>query len=196
MSDAALDAVLGSSSDGSDKGKLNKQQQEEQLAAPEPVSGEGGKFVPIDLESSGGLGGSSEEIFGPLAMLAVGYAAEEFQRLKELLLDLEADMIKLVPCSRAMLGGTLGEALSSQPGRHEQLPQGTQRVIFLSGMYAMEVMEIIALYREAGMPEPVFAAAVPKNWDKNLRDLVADVYEDHEAMKQRAMAARSAKEQQ
>ena len=33
----------------------------------------------------------------PQAMLAVGYAADEFERLRELLIDLEADIIKVLP---------------------------------------------------------------------------------------------------
>lgn len=49
--------------------------------------------------------------------------------------------LQLLPCTPAMLDGTLGDALSSEPGRHEALPLGTRRVVFLSGMYALEVME-------------------------------------------------------
>lgn len=49
----------------------------------------------------------------------------------------------------------------------------------------------------AGLPVPVFAAAVPNNWDRNLRQLVADVYEDHQAMRKKAQqAAAAAAEQQ
>ena len=34
----------------------------------------------------------------------------------------------------------------------------------------------------------MFAAAVPNNWGRNLRQLVNDVYEDHRAMKAKAAA--------
>jgi len=63
-----MDKVFGDSREGSDKGQNKKQQQEQQQVAPatDLDAEEGGKFVPIDLKSSGGLGGSSEEIFGPL----------------------------------------------------------------------------------------------------------------------------------
>lgn len=172
-----FDKVFGSSS--------SNQTESEQASSQDY---EGGQFAPLDSSSDGGLGGSSEEVFGPLAMLAVGYLPEEFQRLQDLLIELEAEMIKLLPCTNAHLEGTLGDALSADPTPAEQLPLGTQRVIFLSGMYAAEVMEVIAFYKESGLPDPVFAAAVPNNWDRNLQELITDVYEDHKEMRQRAMA--------
>lgn len=74
-----------------------------------------------DVSSDGGLGGSSEKVFGPLAILAVGYQEDEFARFRDMLIELEAEMIKLIPCSPAMLSGTLGQALSTEPGVHQQV---------------------------------------------------------------------------
>ncbi|KAI7836364.1 hypothetical protein COHA_009757 [Chlorella ohadii] len=146
---------------------------------------EGGLMVALDANSSGSLDGSSEEPFGPLALLAVGFAAHEFERLQRLLHEeMEAEMVKLVPASVSMLEGSLGAALEREPvPAFEQAPLGTRRVVFLSGMYAAEVMETISAFREAGLPETVFAAAVPNNWERVVGELVQEVYADHAAMK-------------
>lgn len=73
-----------------------------------------------------------------------------------------------------MLGGSLGEALEADapPFSAPAAPGEQQRVVFLSGMYAAEVFEVIGAYRELGLPEAVFAAAVPKSWGRPLGELV------------------------
>jgi hypothetical protein len=45
----------------------------------------------------------------------------------------------------------------------------------------MQVVEVVGAYRDVGLPEAVFAAAVPKNYEKQMRDLLAEVIADHEA---------------
>jgi hypothetical protein len=58
---------------------------------------------------------------------------------------------QVVPAPAAALAGTLGAALSlDPPPPFEPAPLGTRRILFLSGMYAAEVMETIAAFREAG----------------------------------------------
>lgn len=86
------------------------------------------------------------------ALLAVGFTQLEFERLQRLLHgELEAHMVRLVPGTTAALSSSLGAALEQDPPPpFEQAPLGTRRVLFLSGMYAAEVMEIIAAVRERG----------------------------------------------
>ncbi|KAL4420278.1 hypothetical protein ABPG77_005618 [Micractinium sp. CCAP 211/92] len=148
---------------------------------------EGGKMVALDASSAGSLDGSSEEAFGPMAVLAVGFTQQEFERLRRVLHeDMDAGMVKVIPAPTAAMAGSLGAALEMEPvPEFEQAPLGTRRVCFLSGMYAAEVMETIAAFREAGLPETVFAGAVPNNYDRSLQELVQEVFADHQAMKQR-----------
>jgi hypothetical protein len=44
-----------------------------------------------------------------------------------------------------------------------------------------QVMEVVAAYKDAGLPPTVFAAAVPKNWSRSVSALVAELYEDDTA---------------
>jgi hypothetical protein len=60
-------------------------------------------------------------------------------------------------------------------------------------MYGSEVSEVISAYRDAGLPEPVWAAALPVNWARAVGQLVDDVYGDHAVMMEREAAAEQAR---
>ncbi|PSC73792.1 Uncharacterized conserved UCP014543 [Micractinium conductrix] len=155
-------------------------------------------MMALDPKSAGSVDGSSEAPFGQLAILAVGFTQPEFERLRRLLhVDMEAEMVKVVPAPASAMASSLGAALELDPvPAFEQAPLGTRRVCFLSGMYAAEVMETIVAFKEAGLPEAVFAAAVPNNYDRRLGELVAEVFADHQAMRRQAAAAAAAAAQQ
>ncbi|WIA09652.1 hypothetical protein OEZ85_009039 [Tetradesmus obliquus] len=139
-------------------------------------------MVRIDTDSKGGLGGTTDNVFGPLAVLVVGFLPEEYQAFRAMMVDIEADMVKVVPCSKALLAGSLQQAMESEYPQYEQPPLGQRRALFLSGMYGSEVVELIAAYREAGLPPCAFAAAVPNNWQRNVKELSEAVWRDHAAM--------------
>lgn len=44
-------------------------------------------------------------------------------------------------------------------------------------------------YIYAGLPDAVFAAAVPRSWSRNLAELIHDVTEDHAKMQARKAQA-------
>jgi hypothetical protein len=51
----------------------------------------------------------------------------------------------------------------------------------MSGTGDVQVLDVVGAYRESGLPDAVFAAAVPKNYEKRMIDLLAEVFADHEA---------------
>jgi hypothetical protein len=170
-------------------------------------------FVKIDPNSTGSVDGSTETTFGPLAMLAVGFLAEEFTALQSLLDEIGADEVNLIPCTQELIKEkTLGEALSRNPPPPHEHPAAyfsttttsssgnttsfsggdsiintsSQKVIFLSGMYASEVIEVVGALKECDeVPDCAFAAAVPNSWQRRLEELVDDVFADHAAMAER-----------
>jgi Domain of unknown function (DUF3783) len=162
-------------------------------------------FVKLDPNSTGSVDGSAETTFGPLAMLAVGFLPEEFAALQQLLDDIGADEVNLIPCTEKIIkqNKSLGEALSLDPpppfentnfsfsssntsGGGNVGTNTNQKVIFLSGMYASEVIEVVGAIRECdGVPDCAFAAAVPNSWGRKLKELVEDVFADHAAMAER-----------
>ncbi|EFJ48983.1 hypothetical protein VOLCADRAFT_90363 [Volvox carteri f. nagariensis] len=152
---------------GGNKTQPSRQQQEEPLDEEED---EGSEMMRLDSES-GGLA-EDQSAFGPLAVLLVGFMAEEVEQFRGLMLEMEADMVK--------------QALETEFPQYEQPPLGTRRTVFLSGMIGAEVVEVIAAYREAGMPPTVWAAAVPNNYTRVVRELVEEVHADNAAMMRRA----------
>ncbi|BDA51235.1 hypothetical protein COCOBI_18-1120 [Coccomyxa sp. Obi] len=146
---------------------------------------EGPIFEPIDPDSDGGLGGTSEELFGPLAVLLVGYAQYEVDQFRTFMIDMDADMVKIITCTRKMLSSTLEQSLDSPAPVFEQLPLGTKRAVFLSGMSGAEVQEVISAYNDSGLPPTVWAAAVPANYQRTVSTLLEDIYGDHNLMLQR-----------
>ncbi len=161
---------------------------------------EAGTMVRIDPESQAGVHGASEA-FGPLAFLLVGFLKEDVDRFMLLMQQMEADgelkvtirdmlegslaltPTQVVPCTRAMLKGSLKDALEvkSVP-QFEAAPLGVRRTLFMSGLFGSEVIQIVSGYNEAGLPSCVFAAAVPNNYMRRVEDLVTEVQAENEAM--------------
>ncbi|GIL61439.1 hypothetical protein Vafri_15888 [Volvox africanus] len=172
-------------SDNSRKPQLGSQD----IDSEEAEEAEGADMMRLDSES-GGLA-EDQSVFGPLAVLLVGFMAEEVEQFRTTMLEIEADMVKIVPCSPSMMGGTLQQALESEIPKYEQPLLGTRRTVFLSGMIGAEVVEVIAAYKEAGMPPTVWAAAVPNNYTRLVKDLVDEVHADNTAMVRRAQEAQA-----
>ena len=47
------------------------------------------------MDSEGGLGGTSAELFGPLAVVLVGYFPAELETFRSFMIAMEADMVKV-----------------------------------------------------------------------------------------------------
>eukprot|EP01025_Chloroclados_australasicus_P068160 TRINITY_DN9457_c0_g1_i1.p2 TRINITY_DN9457_c0_g1~~TRINITY_DN9457_c0_g1_i1.p2 ORF type:complete len:231 (+),score=21.07 TRINITY_DN9457_c0_g1_i1:56-694(+) len=145
---------------------------------------DGPEFVQIDVDSEGGLGGTSEQVFGPLALVLVGYTAREFDRFRQMMIEMEADMVKIICCSNEEMGMTLVQVLEGPAGAFRDPPIGQRRAAIFSGMYGSEVVDVIAEYKDQGLPPTVFAAAVPGNADSLVKDLVDELYDDDRFVKQ------------
>ena len=130
------------------------------------------------------MDGTSEETFGPLAILAAGLIEAEYAALRALLDEIGAHEVKLLPYTAQMASKTLGEVLEiTDIPNHVEPFEGSRPVAFLSGMYASEVIEVVTEMRCAeNLPSMAFAAAVPNNWSRQVHDLISDVYADHEAV--------------
>ena len=146
-------------------------------------------FAPIDGASDGAPGGVAEDVFGPEAVLLVGFTPAECAEWREILDAIGADFIRVAACDEAMTRGTLGRALETvQEDVSAVKPAlGVPRMMFMSGMNGREVMELIGVYEDMceGDREwapAVFACAVPKNYDSPMSALLAEIMDDHERL--------------
>ena len=146
-------------------------------------------FAPIDGASDGAPGGVSAEVFGPEAVLLVGFTRAECGEWREILDAIGADFIRVVACEAATTRGTLGQALETvQEDLTVVKPAlGVPRMMFMSGMNGREVMELIEVYEDMcegdrDWAPAVFACAVPKNYDTPMSALLAEIMDDHERL--------------
>ncbi|CAG9464311.1 unnamed protein product [Pedinophyceae sp. YPF-701] len=153
-------------------------------AAPEPSASE--QDDPADPDADDAGSGHPPPL-GPLAVLLVGFPELEISMWQGLMNQMEADMVKLLVATKDMLEVPLSEALEAeQPAgvASAALPWDVPRTVVLSGMYQSEVIEVCTAYHDSGMPDAAFCCAVPRNYGRNLKQLVYDVHEDHAAAKQ------------
>lgn len=149
-------------------------------------------FVPLeDTTENVGLDGSTEQTFGPLAILAAGLTKEEYGALQLLLDEMGADEVKLLPYSTTMGTKSLGEVLESfvhvdNPLNivEVEVEEGNNKpVAFLSGMYQSEIVEVVTALRYCEeLPDMAFAALVPNNYARKVHQLIESVWSDHQAV--------------
>jgi hypothetical protein len=96
-------------------------------------------FAPLDAQSEGGIGGVSDDVFGPLGALLVGFTAEDYSRFQTLMRDMEAEMVPIYCAGQEVLAGSLKDALEGGTPGYCEPPVGVRRAVFLSGMYTAEV---------------------------------------------------------
>lgn len=158
---------------------------DEQDGAQPPADPTTGTLRRLDPDVTGSLDGSGSDTFGPLAVLLVGFLVDELERFRKVMNDMDADIVKIIPCTRDLMKCTLQEALDSTYPRYEEPPLGQRRMVIMSGMHAAEVMEVISAYKDSGLPPTVFAAAVPNNYQRVVGELVSEVIQDHSNMQKR-----------
>lgn len=68
-----------------------------QTSVPDAQSNLGSlaELTKLDMEGSGSLDGSSEDAFGPLAAMLIGYQSSEFEQFRTCMHDMDADMVKV-----------------------------------------------------------------------------------------------------
>mmetsp|Transcript_31406 Transcript_31406/g.78015 ORF Transcript_31406/g.78015 Transcript_31406/m.78015 type:complete len:237 (-) Transcript_31406:278-988(-) len=141
-------------------------------------------FLEIDADSDSAPGGVAEGKFGPDAILMVGFTPDETRKWHKELVEIEAEFVRLVTCTKAMLKGTLGAAIETEQADAAAVAPafGVARMMIFSGMVGGELLQLIDMFQETGMDRCIFACAVPNNWDTNVGELVEEIAQDHKMM--------------
>ncbi|XP_040367285.1 uncharacterized protein LOC112174455 isoform X2 [Rosa chinensis] len=135
--------------------------------------GEDSKFVPLNAESM---------IFGPPALLLLGFEVEEAATVQDFLKQIGGDFLKVIYCTEDMITRSLWEAMNTiQPNLEEvKIAKPLPRICFLSGLSGEEMMMLIDDFPETGLEPAVFAALVPNSAEKPIEELIDEIMADHE----------------
>lgn len=141
-------------------------------------------MVPIRLDSDEGLGGTSDERFGPDAVLLCSFTREEGALVRTALDQIGAEFVSVALLSADKVNGTLAAALEPdmESAVRAPLATGVPRVCFLSGMSGAEAVSVMDAIQELELPPTMFAAAVPRSINKQMLDLIDEIRGDHEAL--------------
>ncbi|KAL5139397.1 hypothetical protein HKD37_10G029327 [Glycine soja] len=136
---------------------------------------EDSKFVPLNEE---------DPIYGPPALLLLGFEADEALKIRQLLKELDGEFLKVIYCTEDMIMRSLWEAMhTTQPNVEDvKIAKSLPRICFLSGLSGEEMMMFIDSFPETGLKPAAFAALVPNSANKPLEELIDEIMGDHEML--------------
>ncbi|XP_050210490.1 uncharacterized protein LOC126660841 [Mercurialis annua] len=143
---------------------------------PSELSGdEESKFVPLNADDS---------VYGPPALLLLGFEVEEAVKVRQLLQDLGGEFLQIIFCTEDMIAGSLWEAMNTSQAdlAKVQIAKPLPRICFLSGLSGEDMMMFIDAFPESGLEEAVFAALVPNSANKPVQELIEEIIGDHEML--------------
>ncbi|XP_004308763.1 PREDICTED: uncharacterized protein LOC101312783 [Fragaria vesca subsp. vesca] len=168
-----ISTVSSSSATKTHHWKLNYSPRASAEGVPGELSEEESKFVPLNAESM---------IFGPPALLLLGFELEEAATVQDFLKQIGGDFLKIIYCTEDMITGSLWDAMNTiQPNLEEvKIAKPLPRICFLSGLSGEEMMMLIDDFPETGLEPAVFAALVPNSAEKPIEELIDEIMADHE----------------
>lgn len=135
------------------------------------------KFVPLNVD---------DPVFGPPALLLLGFEVKEAIKVQQLLKELGGEFLEVIYCTEDMVTNTcsLWEAMHRKQPNLEavKIAKSLPRICFLSGLSGEEMMMFIDAFPETGLEPAVFAALVPNSADKMLQELIEEIMADHDMM--------------
>ncbi|CAL9161937.1 unnamed protein product, partial [Musa hybrid cultivar] len=133
------------------------------------------KFVPLS---------SDDPIYGPPALLLMGFEEDEMEKIQMLLKELDGEFLKVIYCTEDMIKQTVWHAMHTEQINlvDVKIAKSLPRLCILSGLSGEEMIMFIDAFPETGLQPAVFAALVPNSADKLLGDVIDEIMGDHEMM--------------
>ncbi|XP_015697210.1 uncharacterized protein LOC102708285 [Oryza brachyantha] len=144
-----------------------------------PITGElmeeDSKFVPLNAE---------EPMYGPPALLLIGFEEGETDKVQEFLKELDGEFLKVIHCTEEMTNQTLWDAMHTEQPSVEavKIAESIPRICIFSGLTGEEMMMFINAFPESGLEPAAFAALVPNSADKILGEVIEEIMGDHEML--------------
>jgi Domain of unknown function (DUF3783) len=128
---------------------------------------------------------SSKSLFGPRKLLLCGFAAEAQSKFRTLLAVLGIADLPLIWISQDQAARTLHDLVELPDGSGETQSSGLPRAIIVSGITEMELHQLMAGCRQAGLKQVLWAALTPTSVQWPLEHLLAELAAEREALQDR-----------
>lgn len=131
------------------------------------------------------VGQSENRMFGEPGLLVCGFTLPEKQLLVRVLKYCELDGRPLICPTGEQTGLTLVQALNLPDRSGFDAESGLPRAVIMSGFTEKELQSLMAAYRMAELPRPLWAALTPVSAGWSLAELLRELAAEAEAMKNR-----------
>jgi len=128
------------------------------------------------------IGGSNEAMYGPRGILVCGFAPLEQEAVMRLVDTMQLPDIPMIFATAADGEIHLGELLTRTDQSGRDADSGTARSVIMSGITERELHHIISCYKDAGLPDPLWATLTPVSEQWALSVLLEELKREHRAM--------------
>lgn len=127
---------------------------------------------------------SSQPLYGPRKLLICGFTPEGLIRLDKAISAAAIPDLPLIYPGSADLEAPLKSLLSRPDGAGRDDASRMPAAIIMAGITENELHQLIASYRSAGLPSPLWATLTPTSENWTLRQLLTELSAEREALAQ------------
>jgi len=133
-----------------------------------------GKFKRVDR--------SDKPMYGPRALLLCGWPEEERTGFIEMIEGLGVPDLSVVFATSRDLDATVGDLLAAQDKTGLGEGSAIKRAVVMSGLSRNELHILMAAYRKAGLPRPLWASLTPVSEHWPLKVLLEELEKESKQM--------------
>lgn len=133
---------------------------------------------------------SSQVLYGPRKLLICGLTPEGQAAFDDVMAAAAMQALPLIYARSTDLEIPMADILSHSANTGRDEPSRMPAAIIMSGISENELHQLIASYRKAGMPEPLWATLTPTSESWTLRQLLTELSAEQQAMKERPSSKR------
>lgn len=126
---------------------------------------------------------SSRPLYGPRRLLICGFTSEGQSALDKVITTSAIAELPAVYAASADLEDSLSNLMSRPPESGRDAPSRMPAAIIMAGITENELHQLIASYRQAGLPSPLWATLTPTSENWSLRQLLTELSREREALK-------------
>jgi hypothetical protein len=128
---------------------------------------------------------TAHPLYGPRKLLICGYTPEGLAALEEVLAAAALPDLPVVYAGSDDLEETLGRILARPANAGRNTVSRMPAAVIMAGITEDELHRLIARYRSAGLPNPLWATLTPTSENWTLRQLLKELSAERQALEKR-----------